>query len=136
MARPYHTRLGVGEEDGGAVGGGDAQRHAGRGGHEAVEAGIEAGRIHRAHLRAVHLPGDGERVRGEAERFGEAATVLSDAGRIVGGAQTEVERGVRRLAHAAVPRREGGGEAGDAGEDGGAEEHRTAHAAASASAAR
>src|SRR5438132_196287 len=61
----------------------------------------DAARLRSRHRRAVALPGHRGRVGVGADRLAQTATVLDDRSRIVLGADAEVERGVRALAHAA-----------------------------------
>ena len=66
----------------------------------------DAARLGSRHRGAVTLPRHGGAVRIGADRLAQAAPVLDHARGVVVGADAEVERGERALAHAAQPRRE------------------------------
>ena len=116
MGDGHDAGVGVGEEDGHAVGDEDAERDVGRAGDEAV--GLPDGPRQPAELvgtrdledvRPVHLRGEGD---GRAHRRAHASPVLGDGHRRVTARRPKVEARPRGRGDAAVDGREDGTDPG------------------------
>ena len=109
MGGADHASLGIGQQDGRAVGGDDAESDIGPDGHHRVGARAAAGGPRCRHLdniRAVHLHEADEAIRVGADRAGGAGAVLQHRIACVTSRQAAVEAGVGSAGHAALTREE------------------------------
>ena len=110
MRRADDAGLGVGEQDHAAVGAGDAEREAGRRGHQPVAARPRLGRPglrYGDHVGGVDLVGNGEKFGRDAERRRHARAISRDRLGRVARTDAAVQRGVHAFGRSAAAGEEG-----------------------------
>src|SRR6186713_1290245 len=126
MGAADHARIGVDEQHRPAIGGGDAERDAGRFRHQRIALRPRPARpwcFGDEHVRRMDLVQAEEMVRCDADMLGHAAAVLRDEGLIVVGAEPAIQRGIDAVGDAALAGEEGMAQAGHRRQQRGSKRH-------------